>query len=146
MSRHTYQHGDDIWTVGYDRPLRSFYAQVEPCTDLLEHHATRAAFLQRHQPAGPHDPDELLLTVAGDTAGELPAVIDLTAVLAARNVPVPAAVRVHLEHDQPAVQTGPAPLTALSRTDAQQAAHRAARTRAHNTSPAAAATPLNRRR
>ncbi len=51
MSRHTFQHGDDTWTVGYDRPLRTFYAQVEPRTDLLEHHATRTAFLQRHQPA-----------------------------------------------------------------------------------------------
>jgi hypothetical protein len=103
MSRHTFQHGDDIWTVSYDQPLRSFYAQVEPRTDLREHPTTRTAFLQRHQPAGLHDPDELLLTVAGDTAGELPAVSDPTAVLAARNVPcpdVPAEVRTLLEPDQ----------------------------------------------
>jgi hypothetical protein len=91
MSRHTFEHGDDIWTVGYDRPLRTFYAQVEPRTDLLEHHATRTTFPQRHQPAGLYDPDELLLTVAGDTAGKLPTVSDLTTALAARNVPVPAA-------------------------------------------------------
>ncbi len=113
MSRHTFQHGDDTWTVGYDGPLRSFYAQVEPRTDSLEHPGTRTGFLQRHQPAGLYDPDELLLTVVGDTAAELPAVSDLTAVLAAvlaaRNVPVPAAVRVHLENDQPAVRPGRRP-------------------------------------
>ena len=67
MSRHNFTRDDDTWTVGYDQPLHTFYAQVEPRHDLNQDETARAAFLQRHAGAGAgaYDPDELLLTVVG---------------------------------------------------------------------------------
>ncbi len=65
MSRRTFDDVDDTWTVGYDRPLHTFYAQVEPRVDLADDPAQQAAFTHRHPTPAVVDPDDLLLTVAG---------------------------------------------------------------------------------
>jgi hypothetical protein len=130
MSRRTFDDVDDTWTVGYDRPLRTFYAQVEPRADLADDPAQRAAFTRRHPTLKLSDPDDLLLTVAGDSHRELTTLDELADALAARGVSLPATLRSLLARDQAVEDPAPA-RTALSRSDVEQAARRAvgARTR-----------------
>jgi hypothetical protein len=121
MSRRTFNDVDDTWTVGYDRPLHTFYAQVEPRVDLADDPAQRAAFTRRHPTLNLFDPDDLLLTVAGDSHRELTTVDQLPDALAARGVTLPATLRPLLARDQALVDPPPVP-PALSRSEVEQAA------------------------
>ncbi len=121
MSRRSFTHDDDTWTVGYDRPLHTFYAQVEPRHDVTGDPAGRAAFLERHPTDNPYAQDELLLTVAGDEPRELPTVGHLTAALTTRGVEVPPDVQRSLQRDH-LQAVGAAPLNTVTNHDAAQAA------------------------
>lgn len=68
MSRDSFHAGEETWTVRYDRPVRTFYAQVGLRRDHTDDADGRAAFLQRHPSVAAYGPDDLLLTVAGELA------------------------------------------------------------------------------
>jgi hypothetical protein len=142
MSRRTFDDVDDTWTVGYDQPLHTFYAQVEPRVDLADVPAQRKAFTRRHPTPAVVDPDDLLLTVAGDSLRELTTVDQLADALAARGVRLPATLCPLLARDQALVDPPPV-RPALSRSDVEQVARRAAGARPRTPS-AAASSPPNR--
>jgi hypothetical protein len=96
VSRHSFTRNDDTWTVGYDRPLHTFYAQVE---DLGQDGTARAAFLERHPAAGAYDPDDLLLTVVGDQPRECPTLGPPDQRTSRQAVALPDEVRTLLERD-----------------------------------------------
>jgi hypothetical protein len=82
------------------------------------------------------DPDDLLLTVAGDSLRELTTVDQLAAALASRGVTLPTTLRPLLARDQALVDPPPV-RPGLSRSDVEQAAQRAAGARRRTTSAAA---------
>jgi hypothetical protein len=143
VSRHSFTRDADTWTVGYDRPLNTFYAQVEPCQDLSQDGTARAAFLERHAAAGAYDPDDLLLTVVGDQPRESPTLAHLTSALAARAVELPDEVRTLLERDH-LQAVAPAPPATVTRHLATTAATRAGKTA--QPTRAVSSTPAQRKR
>lgn len=72
MSRHLFTADGNSWTVGYDRPLQTYFAQVEPTP----------------APGQDYD-DDLLREVAGERPGEVRTAEDLVAILATHNVTIP---------------------------------------------------------
>ena len=58
MSRYTFEHGGNLWHVGWDRQLGTYFAQVEP-QDSLD------------------GDDDALTDVCGDEIGEVPSVAEL---------------------------------------------------------------------
>jgi hypothetical protein len=118
MSRRTFDAHDDTWTVGYDRPLHTFYAHVEPRADLADDAAQQAAFTHRHPTPPVLDPDDLLLTVAGDSHRELTTVDQLADALAARGVTLPDTLRPLLARDQALADPRPA-RPALTHSDVE---------------------------
>lgn len=100
MSRHPFHVGGERWTVGFDPPLSSFYAQVEPHPDTDPGVVER--FRARWPQAGAEDPDDLLVTVVGDTPAQVRTVAGLARVLAEHATALPAAMTARLLSEQPA--------------------------------------------
>jgi hypothetical protein len=106
VSRHSFDLPGQRWTVGFDPPLRSFYAQVEPHPDTDP--AVVAAFRERWSHARLDDPDDLLLTVTGDTPAQVRTVAALARVLAEHDVTLPTDLTARLLAEQQTPRAVPA--------------------------------------